>query len=211
MSKKHLPGAAVHVPIGCSVAFNDAPRTAWTMCCMSPMRAAGQPVDPGDHQHVASRSAARTLLGRRRLVKNPEKRSPHRVCHRASSLIVSSAIDENIDAAEVAECRGYGGLDGSIIPGVCHVSLQTAIRGTRDFGGGRLKCSAIPCNQGDIYALLGKLPRDSLADAAVAASDDGDLILSSKSKGSSPPSAVASGGFRGHETYRMGASGSLTP
>jgi hypothetical protein len=25
MSKKHLPGAAVHVPIGCSVAFNDAP------------------------------------------------------------------------------------------------------------------------------------------------------------------------------------------
>jgi hypothetical protein len=176
MSKKHLPGAAVHVPTGCSVAFNDAPRTAWTMCCMSPMRAAGQPVDPGDHQHVASRSAARTLLGRRRLVKNPEKRSPHRVCHRASSLIVSSAIDENIDAAEVAECRGYGGLDGSIIPGVCHVSLQTAIRGTRDFGGGRLKCSAIPCNQGDIYALLGKLPRDSLADAAVAASDDGDLI-----------------------------------
>jgi len=88
----------------------------------------------------------------------------------------SSAIDENIDAAEVAECLGYGGLDGDIISGVGHVSFQTAIRGTRDFRGGRLKCSAIPCNQGDIYAFLGKLPRDSLADAAVAASDDGDLI-----------------------------------
>ena len=30
--------------------------------------------------------------------------------------------------------------------------------------------------QGDIHTLLCKLPRDSLADAAVAASDDGDLV-----------------------------------
>ena len=84
---------------------------------------------------------------------------------------------------------GNGGLDGGIIPGVGYVSFQTAIRGTRDFPGGRLECSAIPCNQGDIYALLSKLPRDSLADAAVAASDDGDLIPELQIQGSSPPSA----------------------
>jgi hypothetical protein len=46
----------------------------------------------------------------------------------------------------------------------------------RDFRGGHLECSAIAFNQGDIYALCGKLPRDSLADATVAASDDGGPI-----------------------------------
>jgi len=86
------------------------------------------------------------------------------------------AVDENIDTTELAECLCYASLDGGIIAGVGDESLHTTIRCSRDFRGGGLKCGAIPRNQGDIHTLLCKLPGDSLPDAAVAASDDGDLI-----------------------------------
>jgi hypothetical protein len=44
------------------------------------------------------------------------------------------------------------------------------------FCGSGLERGTIACNQGDLHTLPCKLPRDSLADAAVAASYDRDLI-----------------------------------
>src|SRR5262249_57890764 len=85
-------------------------------------------------------------------------------------------IDENIDSAEPAEHFGYAGLDGGIIAGVSDESLHTALRCSRDVRGGGFEYGAIPRNQGDIRPLCCELPGDSLTDAAVAASDDGDLI-----------------------------------
>jgi hypothetical protein len=86
------------------------------------------------------------------------------------------AIDENIDAAELAEHFCYGSLDGSIIASVGDISLHAAFRSSPDFRGGGLECGGIPSNQSDIHPFLRKLPRDSFADAAVAAGDDRDFI-----------------------------------
>jgi hypothetical protein len=104
------------------------------------------------------------------------------------------AIDENIDTAKRVEHLGHSGLDGGIIASVGDVALHAAFRRSRDFCGGGLERSPISRKQGDIDTLLRQLPRDSLADAAVATSDDGDLVPGSKSKGSPPlclPSAFA--------------------
>ena len=69
----------------------------------------------------------------------------------ASAAHGGGAIDENIDAVELAEHLGYGSLDGGIIAGVGDISLHAAIRCSSDFRGGGLKCGAIPRNQGDIH------------------------------------------------------------
>jgi hypothetical protein len=53
MSRKHLP-AAVLVSIGCSVAFNAAPRARTNADdVLQVPDAARQAVDPRDHEHVA--------------------------------------------------------------------------------------------------------------------------------------------------------------
>src|SRR5437660_1544095 len=61
-----------------------------------------------------------------------------------------------------------------------------AVADARDLGRGRVQRRLVAGDDGDIGALLGQLERDRLADAAVAAGDDGHLAFELEVHGLSP-------------------------